>query len=559
MSEAESEIGFFQVGLGGVLHQHSPLVVPMLQREFAWTTKEMKQLLRDFAREIDGSHSRYFLGTIVTIPRKGGILEVVDGQQRLAATSIILSCIKRYLKTLEPDVAASIDADFLTTFSRSARSKVARLRLNTDDNEFFRSLIADEDPEPIPTRPSHRLLLDAIRETRSYINEITKGLAVRDHGNALNRWVEFIEKKAIVILLRVPNATNAFRMFETLNDRGKRVSQSDLVKSFLLGQAGERIAEVQQRWSYMRGALESMESGDETIEFLRHAMSVMRGFIREADVFEKVQLLASGEQRAIIFAGQLEALANVFVATYSSDHDRWNSFNDPMRKALDVLNLFDVGVLRPLMLAVAFKFKGREAERSFRFLVDLGVRLMVTNRTRTGSVEEGLANVGHNVYNETILDTKALKEHIKPLMPTNGQFKAAFETATVSNRKLARYYMRSLEMMTKDEPEPWHIPNDDRNVINLEHVLPDKPEGNWPQFSDDEVKLFRNRIGNLVLLRASENSTLKSGTFEDKRKIYEDCPYETTKQVADCDEWTVETIIARQGVLADLALRAWPA
>lgn len=61
--------------------------------------------------------------------------------------------------------------------------------------------------------------------------------------------------------------------------------------------------------------------------------------------------------------------------------------------------------------------------------------------------------------------------------------------ATVSNRKLARYYLRSMELAAKDEAESWHIPNDDRSTINLEHVLPEKPEGNWPQFNDDQVRL----------------------------------------------------------------------
>jgi hypothetical protein len=102
------------------------------------------------------------------------------------------------------------------------------------------------------------------------------------------------------------------------------------------------------------------------------------------------------------------------------------------------------------------------------------------------------------------------------------------------------------------------IPNDDRSIINLEHILPEKPEGQWPQFSDDEVKMFRNRIGNLCLLRASENSTLKSIRFEDKRVIFAGCPYELTKQIGPLEQWDSAAIINRQKVLAALAADAWP-
>jgi hypothetical protein len=109
---------------------------------------------------------------------------------------------------------------------------------------------------------------------------------------------------------------------------------------------------------------------------------------------------------------------------------------------------------------------------------------------------------------------------LNPITPTDAQFRAAFETATVSNRKLARYYLRSLEMQAKGETEPWHIPNDDRATINLEHVLPEKPEGNWPLFATDEVRLYYRRIGNLCLLRASENSGLRSEGFAAKKEGY---------------------------------------
>jgi uncharacterized protein with ParB-like and HNH nuclease domain len=69
-------------------------MVPPNQREYSWTTKEVRTLLQDFAKAISDSNSAsYFLGTIVTIPRTGGSLEVVDGQQRLATTAIMLAAI----------------------------------------------------------------------------------------------------------------------------------------------------------------------------------------------------------------------------------------------------------------------------------------------------------------------------------------------------------------------------------------------------------------------------------------------------------------------------------
>jgi len=95
-------------------------------------------------------------------------------------------------------------------------------------------------------------------------------------------------------------------------------------------------------------------------------------------------------------------------------------------------------------------------------------------------------------------------------------------------------------------------------VINLEHVLPRKPEGNWPQFDEDEVRQLATRIGNLALLKASDNSNLKSDAFIDKKQVYAASPYSLTSQIANVEKWTAETIVNRQKVLAALAVKTWP-
>jgi hypothetical protein len=169
-----------------------------------------------------------------------------------------------------------------------------------------------------------------------------------------------------------------------------------------------------------------------------------------------------------------------------------------------------------------------------------------------------LADAGHKIFTGSISTASDLKANLKHITPSDSTFQAGFETATVSNQKLGRYYLRSMEMAAKKEAEPWHIPNDDRNVINLEHVLPQSPGGNWPQFTDDAVKMFCKRIGNLCLMRASDNSTAKSAGFSVKKPVLAQSPYELTKQIGAMGKWTVGEIAARQKTLAKIAIKAWP-
>lgn len=559
MADAKGQIAFEELGLGSLLRRWR-LIVPPNQREYAWTDREITQLLQDFAKAINEA-GPYFLGTIVTIPRDEGTLEVVDGQQRLATTALLLAAIRDYLRERNEElIVQSIDDEFLSGIDREKRIRVPKLRLNIDDNEIFDRLVTRRrgEPDPVPVRASHERLLFARDEAKRHVRRIVSPLDEKEHGDLLNRWVSFLEHRALVVLLRVPDDADAYKMFETLNDRGLRTSQADLIKNYLFSRAGRRMDEVQSRWSYMRGALESAtEDTGITINFLRHALIVQRGHLREADVYDRVQGIVKSEPAAVTFAATLETLANIYVATFNPENERWNTYQDSVRRAIEVFNLFDIRPLRPLIVAIAAKMDPKQAAVAYNFLIALGVRLITAASTRSGSVEIPVAEAAKHVFEGTVDTAQKLRDMLASLTPTDGEFHLAFKTMRVSNAKFARYYLRSLEMTAKKESEPWFVPQDDKQVINLEHVLPKKPEEQWPQFDEDAVRQLTTRLGNLALMRASENSTLKSQAFADKKQVYAASPYLLTSQIAEAGEWTAETIDARQKTLADLAIETW--
>ncbi len=558
MSEAESQIGFEQIGLGSVLKRHH-LVVPANQREYSWEERHVTNLHQDFAKAISDDDGPYFLGTVVTIPRTTGGLEVVDGQQRLATTAILLAAIRDFLKQREPIISESLDNEFLTGIDRQRRERVPRLKMNLDDNDFFKGLITNAALRPEPSRLSHKRLERSYELARSHVRKIVAGFDEKDHGDVLNRWIAFIENKALVILLKVPNDANAFRMFETLNDRGLKTSQADLIKNYIFGRAAERLPEVQQKWALMRGALESLDNEDIVLDFMRHALIIVRGFLREPQLYEKVQDLAKSPQAVVTFASSLEELSTLYVAIHNPEHEKWNRYTDASQRAIEVLNLFNIRPIRPIMLAAASKLDPRELEKVYTYLISLCARLLIAGTTRSGSVEVPLANTAHKIFNGDITTAAQVRVALKDIVPGNDEFKAAFETANVSSAKLARYYLRALEAAARSEEEPWFIPNADRQAINLEHILPRKPMGNWPSFGTEELAAaFTNRIGNQTLMTADENSKLRSDEFSAKRKVYEKSPYVLTASVAEAEEWGPVQVQERQRQLAQLALKAWP-
>jgi len=559
MPEPKGQIGIHEVGLAGVLRQYR-LEVPPNQREYSWTEKEATTLFQDLAKTISDEETEYFLGTIVTIPRSLDRLEVVDGQQRLATTAILLAEIRNYLKGSEPLMVERIDNLFLNEIDPERRERVGKLTLNVDDNQFFHdTLNATTDSErPAPVRFSHRLIRDAFNQAKRHVRKIVSGFDKKDHGDVLNRWVRFLEHGAQVILLTVPTGANAYKMFETLNDRGLKTSQADLVKNYLFGQSENRLPEAQQKWTRMRNALESLEEDDITVTFLRQAMIAIQGHLRESEVYEAVQRRAKGPQTAIHFLTSLDTLSGIYVSIFNPEHEKWNSYPDSIRRAIQTLNLLNIRSLRPLMLAVAFQFHAKDATEAFRLFITWGVRLIIASNTSRGAVEEPLANAAHLVFKGELADVDALKKKLADVIPVDEEFRRAFESMTVSKGAFARYYLRSLEMAAKGEATPWFIPNDDKQAINLEHVLPEAPEGNWPQFDEEAVKLYVKRIGNLALLLAKSNSDLKSASFATKKAVYKTSPYELTRQIANAKDWGPAQITERQKGLAQLALAAWP-
>ena len=561
MPDPKAKIEFHETGIGGILRQYR-LRVPPNQREYAWTEKEVTTLFTDLAKAVSNERSGdYFLGTIVTIPRSHDLLEVADGQQRLATTAILLAEIRNYLKPTEELIAESIEKEFLTDIDRDKRERVAKLTLNLDDNEFFSGMIRaskeSERPQPI-NHSSHRRIKESFALAKKQVGKIVAGFDKKDHGDVLNRWIRFLEYGAQVILLKVPTVANAYKMFETLNDRGLKTSQADLVKNYLFGQAEDRLPEVQQKWARMRSTLDTLEDEDITVTFLRQAMIAIRGHLRESEVYEKVQEKAKGPSSAIQFLTQLESMANVYVAIFNPEHEKWNSYPDTIRRAIQTLNLLNIRSMRPLMLAVASQFSEKEASEAFRMLITWGVRLIVASSTSRGAVEEPLANAANKSFLGEITTAVGLRKTLQSIIPADEDFKKAFEIATVSKAAFARYYLRSLEMAAKNEATPWFIPNDDKQVINLEHVLPEAPEGNWPQFTDEECRIYTKRVGNMALLLAKNNSDLKSENFDAKKKIYRDSPYELTRQIAKAKTWGPNEVSLRQKGLAALALKAWP-
>jgi uncharacterized protein with ParB-like and HNH nuclease domain len=558
MPSKDNSIEIEQVGLGDVLKRYR-LRVPANQRDYAWDLPEVTNLLEDVTLAISANEPQHFMGSIVTIRRPNNVLEVTDGQQRLATTALILAAMRGIVGDKHINLTKLIDG-FLSSIDTNSLEERPNLSLNIADHSVFNNLIVNGEVGEgfVKNRESHGLLKQAYELARTHLHKVIAPLPQNEKWTAFQRWIEYFQHKTKVILLIVSDEANSFRMFETLNDRGLRVSQSDLIKNYVFGQAGERIDTAQTAWSSMKGTLEALSGDDVMMNFIRHSLMVTEGFLQQKNIYDKIQSTTRGEVASIALITTWESLASDYVALSNPESSVWRQYPSKIRDNIKVLNLFDISPLKPLLLAAAKKMSKNEASLTFEKAVVIGVRLIIASRTTTQSVEKPLGDMAQKIWNGEIRTSKQVVNALASSIPNDQQFREAFETATVSNAQFARYYLRSLERVAKDEQDPWLIPNDDPSEINLEHVCPQKPQDKWPKWSQDDVKAYVKRIGNLVLLTADANSMLKSDAFEKKKPYLSSSPYETTSMVGKKIEWLPVDVAERQKQLSVLSLKAWP-
>jgi len=254
----------------------------------------------------------------------------------------------------------------------------------------------------------------------------------------------------------------------------------------------------------------------------------------------------------------LEQLASKYVAIQNPEHDDWKRHPRTTRRAIEIFSLFDVKPMRPLALAVGHRMSLKESDLALRMLVSLSARLLTVGGTRTGSLEIALASAANKIYAKEIKSCAELRLSLKDITPSDAIFKERFSISKVAVGKLARYYLRSLEDGQKGASDPWWTPTDDPDVINLEHVLPRHPMGNWPQFGpDEEAAPFKMRLGNQALVLAADNSGKGSDPFADKQPMFTKSSYHFTQMIGNEAQWTAAEINARQKKMAEAAIKVW--
>jgi len=218
--------------------------IPPYQREYSWGKEQWDALFYDLLQEEAGDS--HFMGTIICVNKtidttSHSVLELVDGQQRMTTLSLLLLALFKELTGVNSELDDEQRAEVVNLKKMIALSKPTRQRLqlqqqnsNADDYVYLLNEAGFDLEKPKVTYVGVRRIAKSLNHFTKRIDEFVTGRG--DRSELLLNLVERV-KSALLVKLEVESHSDAFVLFESLNNRGLPLTPIDLIKTSLLGVA----------------------------------------------------------------------------------------------------------------------------------------------------------------------------------------------------------------------------------------------------------------------------------------------------------------------------------
>ncbi len=554
------------INLNTIIGNGKSYMVPKYQRDYSWSREDWEDLWNDILETTP--NNAHYLGYLVLQSVEGNddTFWVIDGQQRLTTCSLLALAVTALLKKWVDEGVESDDNKirhekiterYLGNFSASKLTLSPKLTLNRNNDDFYKSwLMSSRIPPTLKSlKPSQRLLQLAFDY---FLSKLVEKFDKNKSGAEL---VNFLEKTVgaglVFTTIYVENDLNAFKVFETLNARGVKLSPADLLKNYLFSQVVKSsqldLEEAERRWNNIS---DSLRNNDITT-YLRHFWNSRHKLTRQTELFKAIQKDINGDKnpaaKALSLLNDLENQVSYYTAFSSSNDEIWNKDE---REHLQVLNLLEVSTCFSLMLAVLNNIDRQYFKTILRELAVIVLRYNLSGRN-PNEAERVFSDVANDVSNKALTEPKAIITALKSIYVTDDLFTTTFADLKISTRRkktLVKYLLVAIENQLSNTN--YHFQD---STASIEHILPEKPGKEWEEyFSAEEEEEYKYRIGNFTLLQESVNNKLDNDTsFAEKLDAYKQSKFKLSSEYFMYENFTPETLTLRQERIAKIAKSVW--
>lgn len=527
------------------------IVVPDWQRNYSWRHEHFETFWNDIVRFSDrcgqNIDEEYFFGSVVLVAGEKSLL-LLDGQQRLATSTILLSAIRNRLWELDPDTSQHIQVTFLSSVDPIQKKLVHKLRLNVYDRDFFQRLISDKRGEnyvaPTAEIASHHLIEAALTFFEQAIDQRIEGKPAAEARDWLVRILTVLCIHFTVIAAYSNNEDSAAEVFETLNDRGIGLSTPDLLRNLVIRRALENEqAEIVARWE----SVVSFQSDADIKSFLRHYWISSHGDVKSQSLYREVKSKIEADNiSSMAISTDLSDSAKLYRKLKAADYD-----HEEIAENLMAIQSLGAGasILFPALLSIFQSLEDEGIDTAVRALLNLFVRDGIIGSIENSVLENKFHRAARNLRQTR--SAAAFCVEIADGALSDDDVRNRFSRLSLTNNGVRRYILRNIEIAKRATGELTVNPP---SKVHVEHIYPQTPEAGAKWANHDRMI---NRIGNLSLLDKRINSGIRNGGFAVKKPHYENSEIIMTKELCELDDWSEARIAARQEAFGNLVPGIW--
>jgi len=531
--------------------------IDFYQREYKWETKHINELLNDlenkFLLNYDETHApnqvaeykHYFLGSII-VTAKDKDLYIVDGQQRL--TTIMLLLI--YLNNLQ----SKFDKDETVTLNHliySEKHRSMSFNIKGDEREkVFEILYKNKEEEKRKLEEDHmettRNLLERYKDIEENFPESLKD------RNVLPFFIDWLINCVEMVEINPYSNEDAYTIFETMNDRGLNLTAADRLKGYILRKIvkADKIRDANKIWKtqisklldlgknenlnffkvWLRAkyAVTSVKSrkdrelgdfeniGGHFDRWVRDYKDTKVGLKKSEDFYKFVEQFAFFSDIYVDLKKKAEIFTNGFEHLF---YNNYNNFTLQFPLIIAAIRLSDKE--KPDIINKKIKLVSRFAET---FLILRGIN----HKTfRYNEIYQIIFNFIKKIRDKNI---EELPQILKKELSNLEQKFNGFESCHLHERNkrfinflLARI-TNYIELQTGIQSQftSYVLKRPKVKVpFEIEHIIPNKFERYKDEFEDKiEFLIYRNRLGNLLLVLSGSNQSIGDNTFDIKVNAY---------------------------------------
>lgn len=593
-----------------LFEQNQTFEVPKYQREYSWDAGAIEDFIEDLGKclkaRLDCEQRNHFFGGIVavrlSVPGSSRArYEVIDGQQRISSfvmlAASVVSSMKKILDEIELKASHEQDKVALEYIKQTVSKieslylkhryavgleykEVPKLTLSEADNMFFQATLAGN--KPVPERASHERIKFAWERLKLFLSPVTdEKLPVSKRATILQRLVDYVlTEDCTVIFMWVDKRSEAYQIFQVLNDRGVGLTDGDLLRARTMELLDHQLVvetqdQLAKRWNR---ALEYPSA--EIDKYLLWYFASHQGWrpkrFEVPDNFMEFRFKEPSLSNPITHAeannvlNEVKQIDDDFALLNQLNNSEWPYPDDPNVTKWDVEHLsllvrhLKHTNVMPLLMALRLLEPNRFAEAV------ASLERFVFRYKTIGNAHIGLATKLYHEQAQIIRrDPRAfrigdLRKALGVLIKKNAsgeRFSAAIRELTYSSRGgngHIRYLLIAIEdylQWYNEGAQGTPVCRDKTRVlditrITLEHIYPQKQDS---EDQDSELETVKHALGNLTVLSQQVNDTLGNISFIEKRKALEGSHLQLNRQIAENEEWTKAVVDKRTDQLAKIA------